>query len=198
MSEIALPIARVSPGLGLPGRFSSDERLARLASGGSERALTVLYERHHQALYRYCRSIVRDHDDAQDALQSTMTHAFMALRSSERDLAVRPWLVPDRAQRGDLDPAQAPPQRLPRGRALAIKHQCGAHSGSARATPAIDRRCPSAASASARSAADARAQQPADRGDRRGAVRLAGGGEADCVRGAQLTARARRGPRDGV
>ena len=92
MSEIALPIARVSPGLGLPGRFSSDERLARLASGGSERALTVLYERHHQALYRYCRSIVRDHEDAQDALQSTMTHAFLALRSSERDLAVRPWL----------------------------------------------------------------------------------------------------------
>jgi RNA polymerase sigma factor (sigma-70 family) len=92
MSDIALPIAGVSPGLGLPGWLSSDERLARLASGGSERALTILYERHHQALYRYCRSIVRDHHDAQDALQSTMTHAFMALRSGERDLAVRPWL----------------------------------------------------------------------------------------------------------
>jgi RNA polymerase sigma factor (sigma-70 family) len=92
MSEIALPIARVSPGLALPGRLSSDERLARLVSRGSERALTVLYERHHQALYRYCRSIVQNHDDAQDALQSTMTHAFVALRSSERDLAVRPWL----------------------------------------------------------------------------------------------------------
>jgi len=92
MSEIALPIARISPGLALPGRLLSDERLARLASAGNQRALTVLYERHHQALYRYCRSIVRDHDDAQDALQSTMTHAFVALRSSERDLAVRPWL----------------------------------------------------------------------------------------------------------
>jgi RNA polymerase sigma factor (sigma-70 family) len=92
MNEIALPIARVPTGLGLPGRFSSDERLARLASGGGERALAVLYERHHQALYRYCRSIVRDHDDAQDALQTTMTNAFVALRSSDRDLAVRPWL----------------------------------------------------------------------------------------------------------
>jgi RNA polymerase sigma factor (sigma-70 family) len=70
----------------------SDERLAKLVSGGSERALTVLYERHHQALYRYCRSILRDDDDAQDALQSTMTHAFLALRASERDVAVRPWL----------------------------------------------------------------------------------------------------------
>jgi RNA polymerase sigma factor (sigma-70 family) len=92
MSEIALPIAGVPPGLALPGRLPSDERLARLVSAGSERGLTVLYERHHQALYRYCRSILRDHDDAQDALQSTMTRAFVALRSSERDLAVRPWL----------------------------------------------------------------------------------------------------------
>jgi RNA polymerase sigma factor (sigma-70 family) len=92
MSEIALPIAGVPPGLPLPGRLCSDERLARLVSGGSERALTVLYERHHQALYRYCRSIVRDHDDAQDALQSTMTRAFAALQGSERELAVRPWL----------------------------------------------------------------------------------------------------------
>lgn len=92
MSEIALPITHVPPGLALPGRLCSDERLARLASAGNEQALAVLYERHHQALYRYCHSIVRDHDDAQDALQSTMTNAFVALRSSERDLAVRPWL----------------------------------------------------------------------------------------------------------
>jgi RNA polymerase sigma factor (sigma-70 family) len=92
MSDIALPIAGVPPGLGLLGRLCSDERLAKLASAGSERALAVLYQRHHQALYRYCRSIVHDHDDAQDALQSTMTHAFAALQSSERDLAVRPWL----------------------------------------------------------------------------------------------------------
>jgi RNA polymerase sigma factor (sigma-70 family) len=92
MSDIALPITGVPPGLTLPGRLLSDERLARLASAGNARALAVLYERHHQALYRYCRSIVRDHDDAQDALQSTMTHAFMALRASDRDLAVRPWL----------------------------------------------------------------------------------------------------------
>jgi hypothetical protein len=47
MSEIALPIARVPPGLPLPGQLCGDERLARLASAGDERALAVLYERHH-------------------------------------------------------------------------------------------------------------------------------------------------------
>jgi hypothetical protein len=94
MSEIALPIAG-GPGLLLPGPLLSDERLARLASRGSASALAVLYERHHQALYRYCRAIVRNHEDAQDALQSTMTRAFSALRASERDLAVRPWRQPN-------------------------------------------------------------------------------------------------------
>jgi RNA polymerase sigma factor (sigma-70 family) len=91
MSDLALPI-RSPPELALAGRFSSDERLARLISRGSARAFTVLYQRHHQALYRYCRSIVRDEDDAQDALQSAMMRALAALRAGERDLAVRPWL----------------------------------------------------------------------------------------------------------
>jgi RNA polymerase sigma factor (sigma-70 family) len=70
----------------------SDARLAWLASAGSARAFATLYERHHQALYRYCYSIVRDPQDAQDALQSALARAFAALRGRERDLAVRPWL----------------------------------------------------------------------------------------------------------
>ncbi len=91
MSEIALSIAGV-PELPGPVSLLSDERLARLARKGSERAFATLYERHHQALYRYCLSIVRDPQDAQDALQSALTRALAALQASERDLAVRPWL----------------------------------------------------------------------------------------------------------
>jgi RNA polymerase sigma factor (sigma-70 family) len=91
MGELTLPI-RSPPELALAGRLSSDERLARLVSRGSTGAFAVLYQRHHQALYRYCRSIVRDEDDAQDALQSAMTRALVAMRAQERDLAVKPWL----------------------------------------------------------------------------------------------------------
>src|SRR6476661_560758 len=91
MSELALSIAGV-PELPGPVRLLSDERLARLASRRSERAFATLYERHHQALYRYCLSIVRNPQDAQDALQSALVRALAALRASERDLAVRPWL----------------------------------------------------------------------------------------------------------
>jgi RNA polymerase sigma factor (sigma-70 family) len=69
-----------------------DERLAQLAAVGSERAFAALYERYHDQLYRYCRSIVRDDSDAQDALQSTLTGAFVALRNGRRDAPLRPWL----------------------------------------------------------------------------------------------------------
>ncbi len=55
-------------------------------------AFAALYERHHQALYRYCRSILRDEEDARDALQSTMAKALAALRDEQRDFEVRPWL----------------------------------------------------------------------------------------------------------
>ena len=59
---------------------------------GDDAALAAMYERHHQALYRYCRSILHDDEDARDALQSTMAKALAALRSEERDFELRPWL----------------------------------------------------------------------------------------------------------
>ncbi|MBV9803361.1 MAG: sigma-70 family RNA polymerase sigma factor [Solirubrobacterales bacterium] len=73
-------------------RLLGDERLARLAAAGHAHAFAIVYERHHQALYRYCRSIVRNDADAQDALQSTFTAAFAALARGARDMPIRPWL----------------------------------------------------------------------------------------------------------
>ena len=92
MTDIAHSTANAPPALPLPGGRSSDGRLARLARGGSTAAFAALYQRHHQALYRYCLSIVRTPEDAQDALQSTFERAFAALQASRRDVAMRPWL----------------------------------------------------------------------------------------------------------
>jgi RNA polymerase sigma factor (sigma-70 family) len=91
MDELALPSPIASP---LPAgqRLLSDERLARLVSRGDAQAFATLYARHHRALSRYCRAIVRDEHDAQDALQNAMMHALGALQQDERDLKVRPWL----------------------------------------------------------------------------------------------------------
>src|SRR5437764_6500546 len=78
----------------MPARFAGlgDERLARLAAAGHARAFAVVYERHPQALYRYCRSIVRNDADAQDALQSTFAAAFAALKRGGPEAPIRPWL----------------------------------------------------------------------------------------------------------
>jgi RNA polymerase sigma factor (sigma-70 family) len=70
----------------------SDERLAQLVGTGDERAFATLYERYHQPLYRYCRSMLRHEADAQDALQSAMASAYAALQRSRRDAPLRPWL----------------------------------------------------------------------------------------------------------
>jgi RNA polymerase sigma factor (sigma-70 family) len=79
---------------GLSVRFGlvGDERLARLVAGGDERAFATLYERYHQPLYRYCRSILRNDADAQDALQSVFASALVALRGNRRSAPMRPWL----------------------------------------------------------------------------------------------------------
>ena len=50
----------------------SDDRLLRLIAAGNSQAFGTLYSRYHAPLYAYCRSIVRDPDDARDALQTTM------------------------------------------------------------------------------------------------------------------------------
>ena len=90
----------------------SDERLARWAAKGSQGAFAVIFERHHQALHRYCHSIVGNGHDAADALQSTMLKALASLPGEKRTIALKPWLYRIahnesisllRARRGDSD-----------------------------------------------------------------------------------------------
>ena len=91
MSDGALVLGRarrVAPALGL----LTDDRLARLAAGGSTAAFSTIYKRHYQAIYRYCLSIVGNEHDALDALQETMASALRALTESDREISLRPWL----------------------------------------------------------------------------------------------------------
>ena len=73
-------------------RLRREGALRSRAARGDAVAFAAVYERHHQALYRYCRSILRHEEDAQDALQSTFTRAFAALQDERRDFELRPWL----------------------------------------------------------------------------------------------------------
>jgi len=83
-----LPFERPTPWR--PAVGSSDAVLWRRAADGDAQAFSTLYERHLPALLRYCRSILRDDEDAQDAVQQAMAKAFAAL--DKREIDVRPWL----------------------------------------------------------------------------------------------------------
>jgi RNA polymerase sigma factor (sigma-70 family) len=84
--------AGVAVGPGRPWARVDALRLGRRAKRGERAAFAEIYRRHHQELYRYCLAIVRDRDDAEDALQATMAAALRALPGERRELAVRPWL----------------------------------------------------------------------------------------------------------
>ncbi|HEU4393547.1 MAG TPA: RNA polymerase sigma factor [Solirubrobacterales bacterium] len=70
----------------------SDDRLARRAVAGDQRAFAAIYHRYHQDLYRYSLAIVGNPQDAQDALQNTMVKVLRALPGEERQIELKPWL----------------------------------------------------------------------------------------------------------
>jgi RNA polymerase sigma factor (sigma-70 family) len=91
MSEAAAPLSHGHvPVAGL--RLLGDDRLVRRAAAGDRHAFTVLYQRHHQGLFRYCRAILGNAEDAADALQNTMAAALQALPGEEREIRLKPWL----------------------------------------------------------------------------------------------------------
>jgi RNA polymerase sigma factor (sigma-70 family) len=73
-------------------RLLPDDRLARRAAAGDERALAAIFDRYHQDLYRFCLAIVGNPADAQDALQNTMVKVLRALPGEKRQVELKPWL----------------------------------------------------------------------------------------------------------
>ena len=94
MGEVSLPLVH-HPAERVANRALAllpDDRLARLAADGNQAAFAAIYRRHHQALYRYCRSILHNGHEAEDALQNTMLSALRALPGEQRQISLRPWL----------------------------------------------------------------------------------------------------------
>jgi RNA polymerase sigma factor (sigma-70 family) len=75
-----------------PLRLLSDDRLVRRVARGDAAAFALIAERHEQGLLRHCRAILRNEEDARDAVQSTFERALRALENERRAIALRPWL----------------------------------------------------------------------------------------------------------
>lgn len=71
----------------------SDAELVSLAVAGNDAAFSQIMRRHNRLLFRTARSILKNDDDTQDALQEAYLHAWRALASFRSDARLSTWLV---------------------------------------------------------------------------------------------------------
>lgn len=63
----------------------------RFGSGDGS-AFAQLYRDHHRDVFRYCRSLLHDEEDAHDAAQGTWTAIWTTPGAARREIPLRPWL----------------------------------------------------------------------------------------------------------
>ena len=123
-------------------RLRSDEQLLALFRSGREDAFRALHDRYHDRLLAYVRHMLRGNSEAEDIVQDVFLRAYGALRTGEREIAVRPWLYrvahnrcidyvrrapatplqPDELLPGGIDPVAAAEQREDLRRLVADLH----------------------------------------------------------------------------
>ena len=123
-------------------RLRSDEQLLALFRAGREDAFRAIHDRYHERLLAYVRHMLRGHSEAEDVVQDVFMRASSALRTGEREIAVRPWLYrvahnrcidyvrrapaaplqPDELLPGGIDPVAAAEQREDLRRLVADLH----------------------------------------------------------------------------
>jgi len=83
-----------SPGIRVDKHAASgDLELVAAAKGGSNAAFEELQGRYSHRLYTRIQFITRNHEDAEDALQETFLHAYLALDSFEGRSQFASWLT---------------------------------------------------------------------------------------------------------
>src|SRR3954451_3931197 len=87
------PAASAAPRLllGPALRTQSDRRLVKLVREGYETAFDEIVRRYDRALGRYAAAIVPRHQ-AEDVTQDAFSKALLALRGTENEIELRPWL----------------------------------------------------------------------------------------------------------
>jgi RNA polymerase sigma-70 factor, ECF subfamily len=73
---------------------AADEDLIELLRGGSDEALTVLFDRYHRLVFHVALRIVRDPGEAEDVVQTVFLSIFRAVTNFDRRKGlVRVWLL---------------------------------------------------------------------------------------------------------
>jgi RNA polymerase sigma factor (sigma-70 family) len=73
-------------------RLASDARLVTLVRERNAGAFETVYNRHHRAILSFCRHMLGDAQEAEDAVQHTFLAAYSDLISSTKQIHLRAWL----------------------------------------------------------------------------------------------------------
>lgn len=84
--------ADIQPAKAPPER-EADAELASRAATGDQRAFATIMRRNNQLLFRTARSILKNDDEAEDAVQEAYLSAYRALGSFRADAKLSTWLV---------------------------------------------------------------------------------------------------------
>lgn len=83
----------LSAELASQGAALEDSEVVRRVRAGETALFEVLMRRHDQRVYRTVRSILRDEDEAEDAMQQAWLQAYLHLGEFEGTAAFSTWLV---------------------------------------------------------------------------------------------------------
>lgn len=93
MTSVALPWAPTAPRrVAMSERPADEKDLVLAAQRGVREAFSELVRRHQRRAYAVARSIVINHEDAEDAVQEAFLHAYKAIGRFLPDQAFGAWL----------------------------------------------------------------------------------------------------------
>ena len=82
-----------SQAMGVSAEPVTDQELVASAAAGDPRAFETIMRRHNRLLFRTARSILKNDEEAEDAVQEAYLHAFRALGDFRAEAKLSTWLV---------------------------------------------------------------------------------------------------------
>lgn len=82
-----------APEVAKPAADASDADVIDDVLAGDRVRFAVLVRRHNGPVYRACRAVLRNEQDAEDAVQAAWLNAFRALHSFRRESSFRTWIT---------------------------------------------------------------------------------------------------------
>src|SRR4051812_40627742 len=73
-------------------RAEPDERLVARVREGDEAAFEAIYDRYSRPLLSFCRHMLADREEAEDAVQQTLLAAHRSMVADDREIHLKAWL----------------------------------------------------------------------------------------------------------